>query len=167
MKEKWKFIPGYEKSYMVSDKGRVKSLDRVVILKATKTAKEYSQVRKGKLLKPGRNTKQGHVTVSLGRRNSINVHRLVMLAFEGPCPEGHEVLHNNGKAWDNRFVNLRYGTRAENNIDASRHGTRKLTADNVRLIRKNNKPNRFYAEKFGVSISTVSAAKTYQNWKWL
>lgn len=37
-----------------------------------------------------------------------------MLAFEGPCPKGCEVLHLNHNPSDNRRANLKYGTRSEN-----------------------------------------------------
>lgn len=53
---------------------------------------------------------------------TTSVHRLVALAFIGPCPEGMEVLHINGEPDDNRLENLRYGTRAENVADTIRHG---------------------------------------------
>lgn len=42
------------------------------------------------------------------------MHLLVLAAFVGPRPEGCESLHLNHFPWDNRLVNLRYGTRSEN-----------------------------------------------------
>lgn len=143
MKEIWRDIPGYEGFYQVSDLGRVKSF-----------------VRGARILKAGRNTKQGHVTVSLRRNNSINVHRLVMLAFVGPCPEGFEVLHKNGVAGDNRLENLRYGTRSENNIDISKMGRRKLPLKHVPEIKAMYRAGislSEISEKFGVSRAAVHA----------
>lgn len=51
------------------------------------------------------------------------VHRLVMAAFVGPCPDGIEVCHNNGNPADNRLSNLRYGTHSENQLDQVKHKT--------------------------------------------
>lgn len=72
------------------------------------------------------------------------IHRLVLEAFVGPCPRGHEACHNNGNPADNRLENLRWGTREDNLRDIVRHGTRrkgdshgraKLTAKDVYAIR--------------------------------
>jgi hypothetical protein len=67
----------------------------------------------GKVLSPGSNN-SGHVTVALGKGNSKTVHSLVLLAFVGPRPDKHDVLHLNHIPFDNRLSNLRYGTRSEN-----------------------------------------------------
>lgn len=106
--EIWKAIPGFEGVYEVSEAGRVRSLDRMI----TEVNRTY--LKRGVMLKPGP-SKCGHVSVCLGReQGSIGVHRLVMLAFAGPPPDGHEVLHRNHKPSDNRRSNLKYGTRSEN-----------------------------------------------------
>lgn len=42
------------------------------------------------------------------------VHRLVMEAFHGPCPDGMEVDHKNRIRHDNRLENLTYCTHTEN-----------------------------------------------------
>jgi hypothetical protein len=68
------------------------------------------------------------------------VHRLVLEAFVGPCPEGMEACHNNGDTADNRLVNLRWDTKQANVADKLKHGTQPagslsanatLTADDV------------------------------------
>lgn len=70
-----------------------------------------------------------HVTLSSGRRRErAHVARLVLLAFAGPCPEGHEALHGNGRRWDNRLANLRWGTRPQNRADRERHRARKAVS---------------------------------------
>ena len=51
----------------------------------------------------------------------VTVHKLVLLAFVGPLPEGMERLHGLGGAYDNSIENLRYGTRADNNRDKAKH----------------------------------------------
>ncbi len=51
------------------------------------------------------------------------VHRLVLLAFVGPCPKGMEAAHENGKRLDCRLSNLSWKTKSANQMDRLRHGT--------------------------------------------
>jgi hypothetical protein len=51
------------------------------------------------------------------------VHRLVLLAFVGPCPIGMIACHNNGDHSDNRLENLRWDTHKSNSADTLIHGT--------------------------------------------
>lgn len=117
--ETWLDIPGYEGRYRVSDQGQVLALARERLIRGR------LQPRKECLLQ-GTIKKWGHRRVQLyfnGKRREFFVHRLVMLAFVGPVPEGMEVCHNNGDPTDNRLTNLRYGTRSDNERDKVRHGT--------------------------------------------
>ena len=123
--EQWKPVPGYEGVYDVSDHGRVRSLDRTII---------YADGRKtrtrGKELKP-HVMKSGHSTVMLqhaGRTQRFLVHRLVLLAFVGPCPDGMEACHWNDMPSDNRLKNLRWAPRSENNHDRVRNGIHPMAA---------------------------------------
>lgn len=109
--EQWKDIPGYEGRYQVSDQGRVRSLDRFVRLVAHGV--ETKRLARGKVLRPAPSP-SGHLCVSLGRGSTKQVHALVALAFIGPRPENHEVLHLDHNPANNALTNLRYGTRAEN-----------------------------------------------------
>jgi len=105
-------------------------------------------------------TWDGHYQVSLwreGRWHMAYVHRLVLEAFVGPCPDGMECRHLNGNPSDNRLENLSWGTHKENGEDMVAHdrstkGERnrqaKLTEDRVRYIRRR------YAEG-GVSYSKL------------
>ena len=119
--EIWRDVLGYEGMYQVSDEGRVRSLDRE-ICQMSRWGTPYIKKIKGVMLRPGR-MPAGHLSVSLGKNNSQCVHKLVLLAFVGPTPKGHECLHGNGDPSDNRLANLRWGTRADNIRDAVRHGT--------------------------------------------
>lgn len=113
--ELWLPVVGYT-GYEVSDLGRVRSLDRVL------PCGDKMRHHKGRILKPGKAPKGGHRFVGLGGGQSQYVHRLVMEAFVGPCPDGLEVRHLNGDPDDNRVRNLAYGTHAENALDMLRHG---------------------------------------------
>ena len=64
-----------------------------------------------------------HLRTNTKQRGTMLVHRLVMLAFDGPQPEGMECRHLNGNPADNRIENLKWGTRKENEADKVSHGT--------------------------------------------
>lgn len=59
--------------------------------------------------------------VNDGRIKSVRIHRVILEAFVGPCPEGMECRHLNGIRTDNRLVNLAWGTRKENIDDKVKH----------------------------------------------
>lgn len=104
-------IPGFP-GYEITDDGRVWSSG----------LRTHSC---GHWLRPHKN-KYGYAQVTLYRdreRYSRHIHRLVLEAFVGPCPEGMEACHNNGDASDNRLENLRWDTRSNNHRDKIRHGT--------------------------------------------
>lgn len=64
------------------------------------------------------------VRVFVGSRGiTKTVHTLIARAFHGERPEGHEACHVNGDKRDNRPMNLRWGTTAENAADRAKHGT--------------------------------------------
>ena len=119
MVEEWRDVIDFEGCYQVSSLGRVRSLDRTVHLSCGQ-ARQY----RGKILKPGLDKRSGHLKVWLARRESEWIHRLVCGAFHGPCPDGHEVLHDNHNPADNNLRNLRYGTRSENILMDLANGTR-------------------------------------------
>lgn len=77
-----------------------------------------------KLMKQGVNAK-GYCRVNLtppdgGKYKTFRVHRLVLTAFVGPCPDGMECRHLNGCKTDNRVENLAWGT-PEQNVDDNRN----------------------------------------------
>lgn len=125
--EQWAAIPGYEGRYEVSNLGSVRSLPhRGQVM--TQYGFETTRAVKGRVLKPVRATKTGHVQVCLSGGKFYRVHVLVLLAFVGPRPSGCETLHLNHDASDNRLANLRYGTHSENMLmnyekDGPRHKT--------------------------------------------
>lgn len=115
--EEWRPItgsPGYE----VSNFGNVRSFYRAGNYK-------NKMADRGRLLKQNPNP-AGYLGVAIkvdGSYRTRAVHRLVTEAFIGQCPEGLEVAHLNGDKTDNREVNLRYVTHAENESHKIVHGT--------------------------------------------
>ena len=120
MTECWKPIPGYEGWYEVSDKGNVRSLTRMV------DGFWGAQRFEGRAMSPYRSNSSGHLRVALSRNGKTEgrwVHRLVLEAFVGPCPDGMEACHANGNPADNCLPNLRWDSRSANSKDSVRHRT--------------------------------------------
>lgn len=125
MEEIWKDIPDYGNHYMASSLGRIKVKIRKIKKFSVLIGKEVEQTYKERLLKPNKADKYGHLSVHLGvnkEKYTVAVHRLVLFAFVGYPPDGHESCHNNGIASDNRIENLRWDTHSNNNKDRKKHG---------------------------------------------
>jgi hypothetical protein len=173
--EFWKDISGYIGLYMVSNWGRIKSLK-----------KNYGNngCYQEKILKPRICGKYGHLKIGLFKNNSHKdylIHRLVLEAFIGSCPEGKEGCHNDGNPRNNCVENLRYDTRSNNQKDRKLHGTKskidsngskninaKLNDNKVIEIRKlslRGESNVKIAKLFEVSRCTVWKIVTYKIWK--
>lgn len=118
--EKWLPVVGREDTYEVSDLGRVRSIDRVVLRSDGKR-----RPMPGVTLKPFRHPK-GYLYVTFHRpRCNRPVHQLVLEAFVGLRSEGLETRHLNGDPSDNRLSNICWGTGSENQLDNVRLGTHK------------------------------------------
>lgn len=166
--EIWKAVVGWEGLYEVSDLGRVRSLPRI----ANRRKRSYG----GAILAPS-STSNGYVCARLCRNSECkkhNVHRLVLIAFVGECPDGMEGCHNNGVRADNRLANLRWDTRLANSHDALTHGTRpmgsrktqsKLTEDIVREIRASSDTGRALSARHGVALRTIQNIKNRETWR--
>jgi hypothetical protein len=114
--ERWKPIPG-SPGYEVSDRGRVRSLDRLVYNRMG-----HYQRRRGRVLKPGTSTR-GHLVVSVGSPiKTVLLHPLVLEAFVGPRPPGMVACHWDDDVTNNRLDNLRWATPSDNMYDRIRNG---------------------------------------------
>jgi hypothetical protein len=137
--EIWKDIPEYGGHYQASNLGRIRSKERIVKKLSGLTKKIVEQKYKGKILNPTKADKYGHLSVHLGVDNKkyiCAVHRLVLMAFVGKCPDGMECCHNNGDASDNKIENLRWDTHKNNNHDRKIHGNYKTGKDHPMYGRK-------------------------------
>jgi hypothetical protein len=110
----------------------------------------------------------------------LAVHRLVLEAFVGPCPDGMEACHIDGDSWNNSLSNLRWDTPLANARDRKRHGSHccgerapnhKLTATDVREIRRLTADGRTallaVARRFGVSKDHVERIRDRTVWRHL
>ena len=158
----WRTIPGFP-DYSVSDHGDIR--------RDTPTKRNPSG---GNILKPGVG-KQGHQYVNLRANKKAHckyVHRIVLEAFVGKNPEEKPCCaHRNGDPSDNRLVNLRWASFAENSQDSIAHGTsgRPGGTDHFRAKLDAEKMNEVLAlyrqgcslreigRKLGLSHTTISA----------
>jgi len=175
MKEIWRTIPGYKGYYEVSNRGRVRSLDRII----TDSLGRISRLR-GRILRLHPTSDGNHRSILLAK-NGINkrmlVHVIVARVFIGKKPKGKCVAHNNGRGWDNNVKNLRYDTMAGNHADKIKHGTdqrgekhgrAKLTEEKVRVIRELRKQGKTcvsLARRFGVSSPHISFICSRRFWR--
>ena len=120
MTERWLPVVGFEGYYEVSDQGRVRSLDRVVVEKSG-----VSRGLKGRVLRPKSLSPTGRVWVSLSKGSGAvekYIARLVAEAFIPNLDNLPCVLHWDDNPRNNLVENLRWGTKHENMQDRLRNG---------------------------------------------
>ena len=130
--EIWKDIEGYEGYYQVSNFGRVRAMDRI-LLKQSHHGGTYMQIYKGCELKIQKN-KKGYTYVILSKDDhpiTKYIHRLVAKAFVPGFCEGLSVNHIDENKENNFSSNLEWVTYKRNNS----HGTRL-----ERIAKKHRKP---------------------------
>lgn len=160
----WRWVPGYEGLYMVSNRGDVMSLPKPT---------HYGHVMKQDKIW------SGYLRVCLCKdsvKRGFAVHRLVASAFI-PNPNGKaEVNHINGDRADNRAENLEWVTRSENERHAysvlgkkpnapwkgkARAFARKFTNEQVRAIREDKRPCTEIGREYGVSKTAIRNIKKH------
>lgn len=185
--ERWLPIPGFEGRYEASDAGRVRSLERYCpsglggrnrrLLPACVLKQQHRQ-RAYRHHGDSRYCIVYLRQVGCGNAGGVPyfVHQLVLRAFVGPPPDGHETRHLDGNPGNNRLENLTWGTPTENSADMSRLGTQprgekngaaKLSETQVHQIRKMRaaKISGYeIAEQFGVTAALVYAIEHRKTW---
>lgn len=163
--ETWLPVPDFEGLYDVSDRGRVLSVRKSLVMRTPPDAGGYPQVN---LWRDG---VQKHATV----------HVLVLTAFSGKRPAGRMARHLNDVKTDNRWPeNLAWGTseqnagedRLRNGISnrGERHGMHRLTENVViDLYRRGTAGEQAsaLAAEYGVSRQCVNHILSGRRWGWL
>jgi hypothetical protein len=161
--ESWRPIEETQDHYEISDRGRVCKIKegRRILLKINFSG-PYAKVG---LYPPG--------VTGLTRQ----IHKLVCEAFHGHPQDFRVVRHLNGDRYDNRAINLIWGTPEENSQDAILHGTHrgssngrsKLTEDQVSAIKNilsaNPKLSRnMLAKALGVTRTAIGHIEKGRQW---
>lgn len=156
MSEIWKDIEGYD-GYQVSNLGRVRSVDRIII--TTCKGKEQKRHRKGKMRKLCKYT-NGYLFVNMAKVPNISVHRAVAMAFVPGYFEGALVNHKDENKQNNRWDNLEWVTKKENNEYGTR---RRLLRPIIQYDLNGNTINSYNSTKAasdatGIACSTLRSA---------
>ena len=111
--EEWRDVPNYEGYYQVSNLGRVRSLDRVVIF-----ADGRERLYRGSLIE-GTISNKGYSLCRLSINGVVRTFyfsQLVAMTFLGHAPNGNTLVvdHINGDKSDDRVENLRIVTNRSN-----------------------------------------------------
>lgn len=172
--EEWKPVVGFEDWYDVSSHGAVRTWHN----------NRWGRAKSPRLVSQATHA-DGRKAVFLThpdaeKGTNFKVHVLVMAAFVGPRPEGHEICHNDGNPANNVVSNLRYDTHQANSDDTVAHGrspkgTRNgmnvLEADAVFAILEMMDTGRFtqreVAERFNVARTAVNNIVHGYTWGWL
>lgn len=99
--DEWKWIPGYDGLYAISDFGEIVSFSKNVNGRYISTKN-----KNGWYISFRASDKNGIIT-------TIRVHQAVLKAFVGECPDGYEIHHKDGNKQNNRLDNLEYITPKE------------------------------------------------------
>lgn len=164
---KWKPVKGFENLYEVSEDGRIKTIERIIVLPT------HSYLKKEKILtqfKDGR----GYMHVKLydgkGKPKSLCTHRIVASTFIFNNDIKLEVNHIDGNKLNNNVSNLEWCTRGENikhaytlrdpkSYKGSGNKNSKLIENQVINIREEYKTKKFtykqLADKYKVGITLI------------
>lgn len=172
MKGEFRPVEGYP-GYRVSSDGRVESCwtRRGRYCVPTETWRPLKPILRG-----------GYPSVNLargGKKTICRIHRLVLEAFVGPCPEGHVACHGDGDRANNDLSNLRWDTPRANSDDSLRHGTRAMGSRcrsaklgerdilEIRRFRAEGVSTGELASRLGVSKKNVEAIVSRRSWRHL
>lgn len=171
--EEWRDVEKYEGYYRVSDIGRVKSVDRLVMNRWNN-----KEIIKSRIMCQHKNDR-GYLSVHLSKENvrkHPRVNRLVAIAYI-PNPENKpEVGHVFGNKQDNRAVSLKWETRLENMQHAFRTGlitsikgedskSSKLTEKEVLEIRASSLSQKELAKIYNCDPSNIRRINLRLTWK--
>lgn len=152
--EVWKDIKDYEGFYQVSNKGRIRSLDRPVLQRNSSI-----QIKKGLVLKLAKNHK-GYPMVSLSKNNKKDfksVHRLVALTFIENPDKKEQVNHIDGNKENNCLSNLEWVTASENIRHAINNGLMTINKENLeKATKKANKINQKRVNQYNLKGELIN-----------
>jgi hypothetical protein len=179
MPERWLPIPGFD-GYEASDRGNIRSLDRMVTFKDGRRRHWQERVLKPSVRKTDRKPYRSVVLSNEGVRKTRKVAHLVLLAHVGPKPfPKADSRHLDDNSLNDALGNLAWGTRRDNEADKRRngngpagenHGHARLTEADVRAIRAavaTGTHQSVLANRYGVCQPTISKIACHKAWSHL
>lgn len=170
--EEWRDIAGYP-GYEVSDRGGARSWKGM-------GPSGGGGLDSPRPLTPRKHTK-GYLRINarheLGKIRDVYIHRAVLTAFVGECPDGYEADHINCDRTDNRLANLQWVPVVRNRklvkergrqVYGSAHGLTKFDEKDVPVIRQrlaNGESQSLVAKSYGVSQTAISRLARGETWK--
>ena len=148
--EEWRDIPGYEGFYQASNKGRIRSVERIV-----KCREGVNRRVPSKILSQNKSGNGGYLRVMVsvkGKTKYVAAHILVALAFIPNKHNKEQVNHINGNKHDNRAENLEWVTQSENMKHAYLIGLEKPRKVQERPV---------FCTSNGLEFSSIKAASRY------
>ncbi len=169
--EEWRDVPGFV-GYQISAKGRVRSRKR----------RRWGGLEaKWHIIKGSIGTTRRYKVCLFRDAKGFwrDVHRLMLEAFIGPCPEGLQGLHRDDDPLNNSLDNLYWGTPKQNAKDrkqngkqadkrGSKHHMAKLTEKDVRTIRRRlarGETQAAIAQDYGVKREAISSIHRRRTWQ--
>lgn len=173
--EIWKDIPEFNNEYQISNLGRIRSKEAIIM-----RSNGSPYIRRSKVLKPALD--EGYLKGAVCVNKKLipyRIHKLVANAFVDGKKEGLEVNHKNGIKNDNRAENLEWVTRSENIIHAVKTGLLPVTRGSQRVQAKMNEDivrkiyklksdgfqRKFIIERLGITIHMYKDVIRGKSWK--
>src|SRR5262249_35443379 len=117
----------------------------------------------------------GYGSACITRMKRTTAHRIAWMIFNGPIPDGLDVLHKCdvplcvnpdhlflGTAGDNVRDMYSKGRHASTRLHGRQNGFAKLTAEQAAAIRGDTRPQRVIASTYGIHVNTIYKIKTRQ-----
>jgi hypothetical protein len=173
--EIWKDIEKFNSEYQVSNIGRIRSKEAIIIRSNGKLYTRVSKVLKQSL-------DQGYLkgSVSIDKKMiPYRIHRLVAECFLENPNNYKEVNHINGIKHDNRVENLEWCSRSENMIHAVKTGLLLVTRGsqrtqakmneetvlNIHELRKKGFQRKDILKELGITIHMYKGVISNNSWK--
>lgn len=180
--ETWKNVPGYEGYYEVSDLGRIRSVDRIVLVNSN--GRTFERKLKGRILKQAFDGRGFYLQSNLardGETKMVLVHRVVALAFLDNPNNLPEVNHKDEDKTNNYASNLEWCSHKYNNNYGTKksagkgegNSQNKFSEEIIKEIKRLYKPrdpnfgNKALSKKYGISCPHISSIVHGKRWGWL
>lgn len=172
--ERWEPVAGYEEFYLISNFGRIKSLEKIVDYVDGKRYKYETKILQ-------RNYSNGYRTISLVRdktKTTQVIHILVGNHFIDNPESKPFINHIDGDRSNNFYLNLEWSTNSENQLHAyntlhrqavrgEKNGIAKLTEEKVIAIRKLRETGKIFkdiAKEFNMSPEAIRKVVDRRSW---